>query len=142
MFCFPIKSTFCHFYTGWYITKHTLNMYLYSKLFKKECLKLSLLLHQTCHDYLIFCIENNKLHLNLKGIMQKLLLIWQLFLDMVIFLHINTPCINQFCYTCSSTFSTHWYRYDQPYVNIIYIQLQGLKAFQYVVFAWCPFEKI
>ena len=104
---FLLKYTFCHFYTGWYINKYTLHMYCYSKLFKKVFFKLSLLWYQTCHDYLMICSKNNNLYLNLKGIMQKLHLIWRFFLDMIIFLHINTPWIKQYCYICSSQFSTN-----------------------------------
>ena len=71
---FLLKYTFCHFYTGWYITKYKLYMYYNIKplfYFFFLSFKLHLLWYLICNDHLIIHRKNNKLYLNLKGIILK-----------------------------------------------------------------------
>ena len=85
----------------------------YSKLFKKVVCKLHLLWYQTCHDLILLMICSRT---------TNFIPIWKVSCKkptvfrarfrvrpwyMIIFLHIKTPWINQYCFICSSPCSTN-----------------------------------
>ena len=112
--CIPIKIHICHF-----IQRHL-------KLLKRAFFKLCSLWYQTCYDYLMICGINNKIYLNLKGIILKQLhLISRVFLDFIIIVHINTPWKNCFIIVAYLA-QTHWYWYKQPLMDILWAKFESL----------------
>ena len=136
---FLLKYTFAIFYTGWYFNKYTLHIFVFSKLVE-GFFKLYLPWYQTCHDYFNDIGKSNKLY-QFERYHAKTSFHLMFFLDMVIFLHINTPWIKQYWYICCGSFSVNLLILVQETIGI-YIICARFESFPMCSFCMTSISKV